>query len=375
MFLAWAEIRRARLRFALLIGAVGLLVFLVLFVEAIAGNLTGKFTGALDRQSADVLVYGADARNNLEGSRVSDAQVPRVRRVAGVAGAAPLGEGTFSVEAGGATRDAVLFGHRPGGPGEPAALAVGRAVAHRGEAVASSGSAGEGFALGDVVRVLPDGERLRIVGLVDDANYAVLPVLFVPYSTYVAARRTVNPDARMVPPSAVAVWVANGMRPGDVARRIDADVPGVQALTRTQAVERSPGVRAVRQSLSVVSLLFFLVVPVVIGLFLLIVTVQKTASLTLLRALGVPASALVRAVLVQVAIVLGGGVAVALVLLYAAGGLLESAGAATGVALPVGTAAGIVGALIGLSALALVPTVRRLRRIDPHAAVAGAGIE
>ncbi|HMM49734.1 MAG TPA: hypothetical protein PKE32_09030, partial [Miltoncostaeaceae bacterium] len=97
-------------------------------VEAIAGNLTGKFIGALDRQSADVLVYGADARNNLEGSRVSDAQVLRVRRVAGVAGAAPLGEGTFSVEAGwgdprcGAVRTPA---GRTGGAGRPGRRASG----------------------------------------------------------------------------------------------------------------------------------------------------------------------------------------------------------------------------------------------------------
>jgi Mn2+/Fe2+ NRAMP family transporter len=57
MFLAFREIRRARWRFVLLTGAVGLLVFLILFVQALSGALIGQFIGAIKHQSADVLVY------------------------------------------------------------------------------------------------------------------------------------------------------------------------------------------------------------------------------------------------------------------------------------------------------------------------------
>ena len=41
-------------------------------------------------------------------------------------------------------------------------------------------------------------------------------------------------------------------------------------------------------------LLFGLVVPLVSGLFFLIITLQKARTLTLLRAIGVPAGSLVR---------------------------------------------------------------------------------
>jgi putative ABC transport system permease protein len=48
MFFAFGEIRRARWRFVLLTGAVGLLVFLILFVQALTGALIGQFIGAID---------------------------------------------------------------------------------------------------------------------------------------------------------------------------------------------------------------------------------------------------------------------------------------------------------------------------------------
>ena len=79
MFLALREMRRAPWRFALLTGAVGLLVFLILFVQALTGALIGQFIGALKHQSADVFVYSAQARKNLEGSVVAPATVDRLR--------------------------------------------------------------------------------------------------------------------------------------------------------------------------------------------------------------------------------------------------------------------------------------------------------
>ena len=78
MFLALREISRSKARFALLAGAIGLLVFLILFVQALTGALIRQFIGAIDHQSGQVLVYGADARKNLEGSRVPTATVDAV---------------------------------------------------------------------------------------------------------------------------------------------------------------------------------------------------------------------------------------------------------------------------------------------------------
>jgi putative ABC transport system permease protein len=372
VFLALAEIRRARLRFGLLAGAVGLLVFLVLFVQAITGNLITQFIGALDNQSAQVLVYGADARQNLEGSRVTDAQVAAAAAVPGVARAEPLGEGTFSVTAGGETRDAVLFGYVLGGPGEPTTLTEGRLPERDGEAVASAGDEGDGFGIGDRVTVLPDGAPITVVGLARDTRYSVSTSLFVSYPTYVAARRTANPDALGVAPSAVAVTVADGEDPATVAGRIGDQVDGVEALTRADAVDRSPGVSAVRQSFSVVTLLFYIAIPLIVGLFFVILTVQKASALTLLRAIGAEGKTLVRALLVQLALVLGAGVVIAVALLAAAGVLLDAAGFSVGVAVGAGTLITTVVLVVVLSALASLAAVRRVLRIDPLRAVTGA---
>ena len=100
MNLALTEMRRAKTRFGLLTGAVGLLVYLILFQPALSGGLIEQFIGALKHQSADVLVYNAQARKNLEGSVILPDQQAAVAAVPGVAAAEPLGEDTFTVLAG-----------------------------------------------------------------------------------------------------------------------------------------------------------------------------------------------------------------------------------------------------------------------------------
>lgn len=376
VFLAWHEMRRAPLRFGLLTGAVGLLVFLILFQQALLGGLVTQFIGALRNQTADVLVYSDQARSNLEGSIVLPPQLAAVAEVEGVAAATALGEATFSVQTGtvdeaGEIVDAVIFGYELGGPGAPATLVEGRLPEGPGEAVASEKDRADGFDIGDYVRVAPDGSRITVVGLARDINYSVAPVLFVDFETYESAKRTRNPDATLVLPSAVAVAVADGVSADEVAARITAEVPGVEALTRQQAEDQSPGVSSVRSSFAIILLLFYLVVPLVTGLFFLIVTFQKASALTLLRAIGAPAKVLVVSLLVQVTAVMLAGSVVAAALYAGALQGVKNLGVTFDL-LPV------VATTIVVLALALATSlvaVRRVLRLDPITATTGAGVQ
>lgn len=375
MFLAWREMRRAKVRFGLLTGAVGLLVFLILFQQALLGGLVTQFIGALRNQSADVLVYNDQARANLEGSIIQPQQLTAIGALDGVDTAAPLGEATFSVQTGsidepGEIVDAVIFGYELGGPGAPTTLVAGRLPAASGEAVASEKDRADGFDIGDYVRVAPDGQRITIVGLASDINYSVAPTLFVDFDTYENAKRTRNPDATLILPSAVAVAVADGANVADVVAQINAEVPGVEAFTRKEAEDRSPGVSAVRSSFSIILALFYLVVPLVTGLFFLIVTFQKASALTLLRAIGSSASTLVRALLAQVLVVMAAGSVVAFVLYAGALQGVRNLGVRFDLA-PIVITATVVTLLAVLTSLV---AVRRVLRIDPIQATSGAGV-
>jgi len=370
MFLALKEMQRAKVRFGLLAGAVGLLVFLILFQQALLTGLINQFIGAIKNQSGEVLVYNGQARKNLEGSIILPDQQAAIAAVEGVAVASPLGQATFTVTAAGTETDAVLFGYVLGAPGAPTTLIEGRLAEGPNEAVASEKDRADGFDIGDVVRVEPNGAEITVVGVARDINYSVAPVLFVDFATFEAAKRTRNPDAVAVLPSVIAIQLAPGANAAEVATRINAEVDGVEALTRQGAVDGSPGVSSVRTSFTVILALFYLVVPLVTGLFFLIVTFQKASALTLLRAIGAPGRTLVRSLLVQVVVVMAIGSVLAFGLYALALQGVKNLGLRVEVMPAVGTSL----VVLALALLTSLVAVRRVLRLDPLSATTGAGV-
>ena len=317
MFLALHEMGRARVRFGLLIGAVGLLVFLILTQQAIQGGLITGFVGAIRQQSAPVLVYSVDGQRTLQGSVIAPALESTVRAVPGVAEAGRVGQGTFTVRVdGGAESDAALIGYEHPGLGDPSRLSAGRRPQAPTEAVGSAAD----FTVGSRVRIVPGGSTgaagpvFTVVGLVEDAQIQVTPTLFVPWAGYEAAVRAANPDATTILPSVIGVRPTAGLSDAELARRINAASADADALTRSQAASDTPGVAQVQQSFQLIFLLYGLVVPLVTGLFFLIITFQKAAALTLLRAIGARSGTLVRSLLVQVVLVVGGGIVIGIAL-------------------------------------------------------------
>ena len=110
MRLALLEMRRAKLRFGLLAGAVSLLIFLVLFLSTLSGALIESFTGAIKNLDANVLVYSDTARDNIQGSRLNPTVVAQVATVPGVAAAGGIATTTTSAVLPDGKGDLALFG-------------------------------------------------------------------------------------------------------------------------------------------------------------------------------------------------------------------------------------------------------------------------
>ena len=371
MFLALREMRRAKVRFGLLVVAIALLVFLILFQLSLQNGLLRGFTGALRVQSAPVLVYSTDGQRTLQGSVITPPLEQLVRSAPGVAAAGRIGQGTFTVTAGGDIVEASIIGYDTEGLGSPSALTAGRLPAGPGEAVASAEHTDEGFAIDDVVTVEPGGADIVIVGLADDAQLNVGPTLFVTYDGYVDAVSASNPDAGEPLPNALGVRPVDGASTADVVAAINDQSDDLDALTREHAAEKAPGVSQVRQSFQVIFLLYALVVPLVTGLFFLILTVQKSGALTLLRAIGAPGRRLVTALLAQVLIIVVLGVSLG-ILLYAP--LTQVDVATLALRFETGAVIGWSIALIVLAVISSLIAARRVLAIDPISATSVSGL-
>lgn len=371
MFLALRELRRNIVRFGMLAAAVALLVFLVLFQQALQTGLITAFVGAIENQTAPVIVYNVEGQRTLQASVITPPAEEAVATVDGIDGVARLAQRTFTIiDAAGDEETAAIVGVDNAAVSQPTTLTAGREAGAPGEAVGSSAD----FEVGDEVSVpAPAGGEpvtLTVVGVADGIQLSVSPTLFTDFDTYAAAVRATNPDAEEILPGALALRPAADVTAAELATRVNAADADLDAVTREVAAETAPGVSQVRQSFRVILTLFGLVVPLVTGLFFLIITLQKSRSLTLLRAIGAPAGLLARALLVQVLAVTATGLLLGTTLYW-----LVARGKVGGLTVRYDPSAVITWtiAFIVLAALGALVSLRRVLRIDPFEAVAGGG--
>ena len=249
----------------------------MLFQQTLLTSLLGYFTGALENQSAEVLVYGEEARTSVEASVVLPPTVEAVAGVEGVGSSAPLGENTFTAEVGGSLEDVVVFGYELGGPGRRPRWWRAACPSADGEGVASDLDVALGLDIGDVVRLGPEGEvpdRDRRPGVRPAVQRRADRLHLLRHLR--GGPAAVNPDAPLVPASLVAVEPAEGV---DAA---DAGGTDQRRGRRRRGARhgptpwpRRPGVAETRQSFTIVFLLAYVVVAIVTGFFFLILTIQK----------------------------------------------------------------------------------------------------
>lgn len=368
MFLALKEMQRAKARFGLLIMAIGMLVFLILFQQSLQNGLLTSFVGAIRNQSAPVLVYAVDGQRVIQGSIITPDQEAAIARLDVAGQSARIGQGTFTVSAGGERSDASILGYQVDELGAPSGLIEGRYPSAAGEAVASDADAPNGFDVGDTVVVEPGGLELIVVGLARDIQLNAGPTLFVPYDTYVDAVKSVNPDAGEPLPNVIAAAPVGGVSAGELVTAINAISPDLDALTRADAADETPGVSQVRQSFQIIFLLYGLVIPCVTGLFFLIITFQKSGALTLLRAIGAPAGRLVASLLLQAVLIVAVGFVIGLAFYFPL-----SQQRLGGIPLRFETAAVVFWAvlLLGLGVGSSLLSARRVLAIDPVEATLG----
>jgi putative ABC transport system permease protein len=368
MLFASAELGRARARFGFLTVGAGLLVFVLLFQQALLDAVLKGMSGALTHQSGAVLVYNREAQHSFAGSLVTPQQLTDVSKAPGVAAAGELAVTLLSVRGPGSDErlNASVIGFRPGGPGTPLGLDNGRLPEAADEVVVSTEDAVGRYGVGDKITIEPGESQLTVVGLTRGGRLNVGPTLWTPWDTYVKLVQATTPDLPLVLPSVVAIEPAADVGAEALVRQLNETFPALEAMTREEAAATTPGLSSVQLAFSAVMGLGYLVVAVVIGFFFLTLTLQKEASVTLMRAVGARSGYLVRNLLYQVAVVTFGGLAIGSLLLLVATAFLGSTMAVQ--ADPVVMAKTAVPAL-AVALLGAIPPVRRVLKTDPYAVV------
>jgi putative ABC transport system permease protein len=364
--LAVREFQRGLGRFSAIVSALGLLVFLVLILGALADGLFYGATGAVRSTTATAYAFDDEAEGSLVRSRLTVADVDRLAQAPGVESAGPVGVLLTGGEGPDGELSLAVFGVDMGSAGTPTSLVQGRLPepGEPGVAAADDRMLEQGVSLGSIVSV--GGVPAEIVGIVSDASYQLQPSLWTSVATWREMRDAVRPELRGQADGINAVALVTSDDASLAA--IQNAMSGITVLTAEATGLAIPGVEQQSSTLNSIIYTTLAVAALVVALFFALLVLEKRELFAALKALGASTSRLGAGVILQAAVASVLGVVLGTIVARLFGLIIPAQVPTlfrTDTLVTIGVftiVAGIVGALFSL---------RRIARIDPATAIGG----
>ncbi len=348
MFLAWNEIRRNKLKFGLIIGVLTMISYLLFLLSGLANGLINMNKEGIDKWQADAIVLNKDANQTVQQSVFNKKDIENKYKKQ-----ATLKQ-TGEIVSNGHQKDNVLvFGVEKSSFLVPS-LIEGHKATKDNEVLADETLKNKGFKIGDTLTLSQSDEKLHIVGFTESAKYNASPVIF----TNDATIAKINPRLTGDKINAVVVRDTNWKD-----KKLNQEL---EAVSINDFIENLPGYKPQNLTLNFMISFLFVISATVIGIFLYVMTLQKTSLFGILKAQGFTNGYLANVVISQTLILALFGTAFGLLLTGVTGAFLPDA---VPVTFDVLTLLVFAIVLMIVSVLGSLFSILTIRKIDPLKAI------
>jgi putative ABC transport system permease protein len=314
MFLAINEIRHSKLRYALVIGVMFLIAYLVFFLTGLAYGLAQENRMAVDKWNASDIFLSEKANDSLNMSMIDPdlANELAAKEKAVLAQAAGI---IYDATDENKKQNVSFFGINSKEFLNPKVI-EGKSFKSSGEVVADISLKKQyHYKIGDKVKLATNNEPLLIVGFTDNAKFNISPVLYTSMETFQTIRYGANSSFQ--PKTTYNAIVTRG--------KVSQQPKGLQKLSISKFIDKLPGYSA--QVLTFGFMIGFLVViaAVVIGIFIYVLTMQKIAIFGVMKAQGISSRFIANSVIAQTFILAVSGVTIGLLATIASALILPEA--------------------------------------------------
>ncbi|GAB5846341.1 ABC transporter permease [Staphylococcus aureus] len=348
MFLAWNEIRRNKLKFGLIIGVLTMISYLLFLLSGLANGLINMNKEGIDKWQADAIVLNKDANQTVQQSVFNKKDIENKYKKQ-----ATLKQ-TGEIVSNGHQKDNVLvFGVEKSSFLVPS-LIEGHKATKDNEVLADETLKNKGFKIGDTLSLSQSDEKLHIVGFTESAKYNASSVIF----TNDATIAKINPRLTGDKINAVVVRDTNWKD-----KKLNQEL---EAVSINDFIENLPGYKPQNLTLNFMISFLFVISATVIGIFLYVMTLQKTSLFGILKAQGFTNGYLANVVISQTVILALFGTAFGLLLTGVTGAFLPEA---VPVKFDVLTLLVFAIVLMIVSVLGSLFSILTIRKIDPLKAI------
>lgn len=378
MFVAWRDLRFAKGRFALMGTVIVLITVLVGLLSGLTAGLGQQNISAITGLPADRIAFSAppDGQDrSFSDSSLTERQWRQWGQAPGVTKAEPLGITTTRAGVGERTAAVSAFGVRPG-----SGLGPDSARISSGSVVLSRGAAEDLGAEKPGSRVTVAGQRLTVAAVSGEDFYSHTPVIWTSLADWQhfgegsASGQSASDgssDEGSGGGRATVIALSTGSGNGGGG----ADVSGTDAALGTDTVSRDDALSAIGSyasengSLQLMRGFLFVISALVIGAFFTVWTIQRSADVAVLKALGASTRYLLRDALGQAVVLLSLGTALGTGIASGVGALVSGT---VPFVLDTRTVLLPAAVLIVLGAAGAALAIRRITAVDPLTALGSA---
>jgi putative ABC transport system permease protein len=367
MKLALRELVRKPGRFVTATIILFLVSVLIMLFGGILDSLINNSINGITAQRGDLIVFSDGSEQSFLRSRVDADVRAQVEAVPGVTEVGGLGVVQLGARVPGkGPRDLVdtaLFGYETAPRGVPAVPPA------DGEVIADRSLRDRGIREGMEILLGPARTPVTVVGFVERTNYLGQGSLWGNLTTWRTVLSANRPDEILPATTVQSLVVSGDPDPAALAAAIDAATGATDTLTVTAAADGLPGVAEQRATFAQIINTIVFIALVVVALFFVLLTVERTGLYGVLKAIGAGSRTLFAGVVLQAVIVtLAASALAALVAVVLAVSVPESA---FPFEIGVGRILTSTITLLVASIVGCVFSLRRVLKIDPASAIGG----
>ena len=302
MFLAIKELKHSKTKFALIIAVVSLISYLVYCLTSLANGLASSYTNAVEKWHADQVVLTVDANDNLmmsfmgqEDFDAVDANGSKAR--IGLFPAVindPLADNVLD-----SRLDVYFLGIDDDSFIKPSELEDLTLTGN--QVIVDEELRNEGYEVGDVFGVTGSTMQYEIIGFSSNTTYQTAPVVFMSLDTWQEYR--------------YGSFYTPNLFSGVVVKGETSDLPSnLLSYTTKDFIATLPGYTAQVLTFSVMIVFLIIITAFVLGIFIYVLTIQKTSMFGVMKAQGISNGYISLSVIVQTFLLVSFGVVIGLVL-------------------------------------------------------------
>jgi putative ABC transport system permease protein len=313
IYLAFKEMLRNKIRFAVIVLIVALVTLLVMFLAAMGDGLAQGTKEYIETIEAELIVFQDDVNLSLPASRLGTSRLNDLHRLDGVEAVGPIGFSVASIvlKQGEELKrlDVSLIGVEPGMPGAPTVFKGAELSDERAKEVVIDRHVLDrvNIPLGSTIsiKVTQEAEErffdLTVVGYTEGKKYNYLPSIFVPLRVWDKVKPQDRPGGGGQPVFTVAaIQLVNPSAEVEMSGSIESIVPHVEVTDPVTAYESSPGFRDMIGIVDTQQTFVLLIALLIVGGFFQIQALQKVTQVGMLKAIGASNWLIALTLLVQV---------------------------------------------------------------------------